>query len=89
VVEIEDLKNLIQEDLIQEIQIEALEEEEVALMNQTEDRGDLVLENRTEEVIIKGLVPENLKTIQVLGDQNHLMQIASLDLGEVEENNIC
>jgi hypothetical protein len=30
-----------------------------------------------------------LKTIQVLGDQNHLMQIASLDLGEVEENNIC
>jgi hypothetical protein len=90
VVEIEDLKNLIQEDLIQEIQIEALEEEEeIALMNQTEDRGDLVLENRTEEVIIKGLVPENLKIIQVLEDQNHLMRIAFLDLGEVEENNIC
>ena len=87
--EIEDLKNLIQEDLIKEIQIEALEEEEVALMNQTEDRWDLVLENRTEEVIIKGLVPGSLKITQALEDQNHLMRIAFLDLGEVEENNIC
>ena len=92
-VEIEGLKNLIQEDLIQEdliqeIQIEVLKKE-VALMIQTEDREGLILKNRTEEVILKDLAPESLKITQVLEDQNHLMRIAFLDLGEVEENNIC
>ena len=88
VVEIEGLKNLIQEDLIQEIQIEVLKEE-VALMIQTEGREGLVLMNRTEGVILKDLAPESLKITQALEDQNHLMRIAFLGLGEAEENNIC
>tara|TARA_B100000767_G_scaffold51248_1_gene46585 strand:- start:244 stop:543 length:300 start_codon:yes stop_codon:yes gene_type:complete len=88
VVEIEGLKNLIQEDLIQEIQIEVLKDE-VTLMIQKGDREGLVLENRTEEVILKDLVTESLKITQALEDQNHLMRIAFLGLGEAEENNIC
>jgi hypothetical protein len=87
VVEKEDLKNLIQEDLTQEILIEV--QEEVGQMNQTEDQEGLVLVDPIKTVILKDLVQENPKTIQVLEGLSHLMLIVILDLGEVEENNIC
>lgn len=83
----EDLKNLIQEDLTQEILIEV--QEEVGQMNQTEDQEGLVLVDPIKTVILKDLVQENPKTIQVLEGLSHLMLIVILDLGEVEENNIC
>jgi hypothetical protein len=86
-VEKEDLKNLIQEDLTQEILIEV--QEEVGQMNQTEDQEGLVLVDPIKTVILKDLVQENPKTIQVLEGLSHLMLIVILDLGEVEENNIC
>lgn len=83
----EDLKNLTQEDLTQEILIEV--QEEVGQMNQTEDQEGLVLVDPIKTVILKDLVQENPKTIQVLEGLSHLMLIVILDLGEVEENNIC
>jgi len=86
-VEKEDLKNLIQEDLTQEILIEV--QEEVGQMNQTEDQEGPVLVDPIKTVILKDLVQENPKTIQVLEGLSHLMLIVILDLGEVEENNIC
>jgi len=86
-VEKEDLKNLIQEDLTQEILIEV--QEKVGQMNQTEDQEGLVLVDPIKTVILKDLVQENPKTIQVLEGLSHLMLIVILDLGEVEENNIC
>jgi hypothetical protein len=58
-------------------------------MNQTEDQEGPVLVDPIKTVILKDLVQENPKTIQVLEGLSHLMLIVILDLGEVEENNIC
>ena len=87
-VEIEDLKNLIQEDLTQEIPKE-VPEEEIGQMNQTGVQESLVLVHLTEEVILKDLAQESLKIIQVLEGLSHLILIAIPDLGEAEENSIC
>ena len=86
--EIEDLKNLIQEDLTQEIPKE-VPEEEIGQMNQTGVQESLVLVHLTEEVILKDLAQESLKIIQVLEGLSHLILIAIPDLGEAEENSIC
>jgi len=87
-VEIEDLKNPIQEDLTQEIPKEVLEEE-ICQMNQTGIQEILVLVDLTEQVILKDLAQESLKIIQALEGLSQIILIAILDLGKVEENSIC